>query len=245
MTQAMDENIGEFRAQKSQNMKSTQCIVAESVLSLFEAEESPVLIAVGGPGGTGKSSFSRQLAGCLPEASVLRLDDYKTSRSLRKEDGIFGAHPQANDMEMIEEHLAMLKSGLTIDKPVYNPETGCADRTESYHSAKFHIIDGEVSTYEAFRHIVDFFIFIDADLTTQLNTRLVRDVQSRNYSQEKALATFWGSNVREFFKYGIPTKKWADIVLFCQPDYSLEVVAVSPVVQEKMDILSCSIGISK
>lgn len=198
-------------------------VLADVIERYFKGTNGPCLIAVGGAGGTGKSTFSKKLAEVLKNAHVLRLDDYKTCRYFRKERGIFGAHPDANEMDLIGEHLAMIKSDLVIDKPVYCSEAGRAVNTEKYRPTRFNIIEGEVATYKEFSDIIDFHIFIDAHLDTQLQTRLTRDVLQRGYTKEKALATFHGSNINEFRKYGAGTKVWADVVLFCEKDYSLTI----------------------
>ncbi len=205
-------------------------IMAGIVSALFAEKHScqePALIAVGGPGGCGKSSFCRHLKKELKDAGVLSLDHYKTPRTVREKKGIFGPHPQANDMDLISEQLAMLKMGLSIAKPVYNPQLGYIDRTISFSPTKYIILDGEIASYPEFSGFIDFLIFIDSDLNTQLKTRFTRDITERGYSHKKAIATFVGSNLREFRHYGAPTKKKADIVLFCAGDYSLSIERVS------------------
>ena len=44
-------------------------------------ESDVYIVAIGGPGGTGKSTFSSNLTKYLKGCSVLTLDDYKTSRA--------------------------------------------------------------------------------------------------------------------------------------------------------------------
>lgn len=198
--------------------------VADIIIKFFESASEPLLIAVGGPGGTGKSSFSKGLAGALPDSSILRLDDYKRPRQYRQDRDIFGPHPDANEMGLIKNHLSLIKAGVTIDKPLYDPELGYADKTTPFEPDRFTIVDGEVATYEDFEEYIDFSVFIEADLMTQLNTRLTRDIYARGYTREKALATFFGSNMDEFLEFGAHTRTKADIVLNCDRDYSLQLI---------------------
>jgi uridine kinase len=213
----------ELNIEQKDGVRPVECVLADVICRYFKDSTDPCLIAVGGAGGTGKSTFSKKLSAVLKEASVLRLDDYKTCRYFRKDRGIFGAHPEANEMDLISEHLAMIKSGLVIDKPVYCSDAGRATKTEKYSPARFNIVEGEVATYKEFADIIDFHIFIDAHLDTQLQTRLNRDILQRGYTKEKAMATFVGSNINEFKKYGEGTKAWADVILFCDQDYSLTI----------------------
>ncbi|MBD3295771.1 MAG: hypothetical protein GF392_00195 [Candidatus Omnitrophica bacterium] len=200
--------------------------VGDEILKRYEKVSESVLIAVGGPGGTGKSSFSRALADKLEEAEVLKLDDYKTEREFRRQKGIFGPHPEANEMDLVHWHIEDIKNRRVFFKPVYDSRKGVIDLTEAYAPLKYNIIDGEISTCKRFREIIDVSIYIDAAFATQLNTRLTRDIQKRGYTLQKALATFFGSNVREFLKYGICGRDSADILLYCERDYSLEIMNV-------------------
>jgi len=217
----------DFKQSINSDVVSAECLLSDIISRYFKDTDTPRLIAVGGAGGTGKSTLSKKLATALGNTNILRLDDYKTCRNVRKGLGIFGPHPQANEMDLISEHLSMIKSNLVIDKPVYCSDVGRATKTEKFRPALFNIIEGEVSTYKEFSDIIDFHIFIDSDLDTQLQTRMSRDVQSRGYTSDKALETFVGSNIHEFEKYGSGTKAWADVILFCDRDYSLTISEIS------------------
>ncbi|MCF7669245.1 MAG: dihydrodipicolinate synthase family protein [Verrucomicrobia bacterium] len=213
-------------------------LVGELLLRHFNGFEGCISIAVGGPGGTGKSSFCRKLSEHLPDTRILNLDDYKTSRTARSQSGIFGAHPDANHIGTIIEHLECIKEGIAFDKPVYNQLTGVADKTERYIPARFNLLDGEISTYRQFRRYIDLSIFIDSDWKTQLNTRITRDIEQRGYTHEKAIATFLQSNLREFARYGAESKKWADIHLYCHHNYSIIIESLThELFQECEDLL--------
>lgn len=212
-------------------------IVRSIIKSEFANITSPVLIAVGGPGGTGKTTFSRELAEVLQDAAVLRLDDYKTPRSIRAAQNVFGAHPEANEMELLSKHFGMLKNGKALEKPVYNHDTGIADKVELFTPGKYIILDGEVSTYSEFAVYIDFSIFIDSNWKTQLHTRLNRDINDKNYDKEKAVATFLHSNIREFEEYGAGSKNSADIHIYCESDYRLTLESMSDVLFKKYDSL--------
>lgn len=214
-------------ALKNGHRRAPEQVTAELLQSLFQESGTPVLIAVGGPGGTGKSTFAKALASLLPDAKVLRLDDYKASRALRAERNIFGPHPDANKMELLQEHLTEMKAGRPFPKPVYDRATGEAPESTPFEAARFNILDGEIATYRDLRERVDFSIFIDSDWKTQLATRVERDIEARGYDREKAIATFLQSNLREFSEYGAESKKWADLHIYCDADYHLEIESVA------------------
>ena len=213
--------------------KPVDAILSDLLTEVFKGTSGPVLIAVGGPGGTGKSTLSKRLAKTLPDAMSIRLDDYKTPRQIRQGKNLFGAHPDANRMDLIRDHLGKLKEKQSIKKPVYDSRTGQADETITVRPGEFVVLDGEISTYAELREFIDFAIFIDSDWTTQLNTRISRDISARGYSREKAIATFLQSNLREFTKYGAESKKWADVHLYSHDDYHLEIESVSKAVFDR------------
>ncbi|NCD33935.1 MAG: hypothetical protein EOL87_11045 [Spartobacteria bacterium] len=200
---------------------------AQLIVKSLSMERNHHIISVGGPGGIGKSTFSQRLAEHLKNASVLHLDDYKRSRSSRAKECIFGAHPRANRIQLLLEHLRCISNGTPFEKPVYDSVRGVGDRTERFTPEKVVILDGEIASYSQFLPFIDFSIFIDAHWETQFATRLTRDTRHRGHSHAKAVSTFVHSNVREFGRYGAHTKKWADLLLFCLPDYQLIVDAVN------------------
>ena len=212
-------------------------LVHSIIISEFGGLEKNILIVVGGPGGTGKSTFSQELSEVLDDSSVVRLDDYKKPRQARASMNIFGAHPNANRMELMIQHFQLLSQGKSIEKPVYNYDTGEADSTESFTPGKYVILDGEVSTYREFEPYIDFSIFIDSDWQTQLHTRLVRDLDEKNYDKDKAINTFLHSNIREFEEYGASSKNMADVHIYCESDYRLTLESMSDKLYAKYNSL--------
>ncbi|MFN2351931.1 MAG: dihydrodipicolinate synthase family protein [Kiritimatiellia bacterium] len=215
--------------------------MADILRRQFDKHQGHVIVAIGGPGGTGKSTFAERLAQQLA-APVLRLDDYKTSRAIRQRSNLFGPHPAANKMDLIATHLSCLRKGHAFDKPVYDAGAGAALGTEKYTPSQWNIVEGEVATYEQFRDLVDFAIFIDADWRTQLATRLKRDINQRSYSLDKAIATFLHSNLREFSAHGAASKQWADVHLYCHENYQLSLESISLTLYENhRDLLDVAV----
>lgn len=217
--------------------RPVETLVAELIQTVFRDQPGPVIIAVGGPGGTGKTSFSQRLSGKLKDADVLHLDHYKTPREDRIQHKLYGSHPEANRLALIHAHLASIRSGAEFQAPVYNDETGVADTQILYRPRRFNILDGEISVYREFRDRIDFTIFIDSDWKTQLNTRLFRDIQDRGFSREKVIRIFLQSNLRDFVQFGAEAKNWADVHLYCESDYRLTIESVSQELYERFETL--------
>jgi uridine kinase len=201
-------------------------VIARALIKKFKGAKRPVLVAVGGPGGIGKSTFAAKLMKDLKDAVILPLDDYKKSRDERSRKNIYGPHPEANEVELVLSHLEKLRRGESVDKPIYCREKGKIHLFERFESAGFIIVEGEISTYREFHHLMDFSIFIDSHWKTQLNTRIRRDIEERGYTPKKAIASFLYSNLEEFAEYGEESRKWADVHIHCAEDYTLIIDAV-------------------
>jgi 4-hydroxy-tetrahydrodipicolinate synthase len=205
---------------------SPEKVIASVLIQYYNDSTKPVYVAVGGPGGSGKTTFAQKLASLLPDAAVLSLDNYKKSRKQRAEMGIWGPHPAANRLDLIVEHLIKLRAGNSVEVPIYDLESGDSPNTYTYRSVRFNIIEGEISTSSQIRDLIDFSIFIDSDFKTQLKTRLGRDMRERGHSYEKAVTNFLKSNIQEFQEYGAESKMWSDVHIYCHDDYNLVLEAV-------------------
>jgi dihydrodipicolinate synthase/N-acetylneuraminate lyase/uridine kinase len=206
--------------------QSAAVILAQYITSQFGSSEKPVLIAIGGPGGSGKTTFSGKLQERLEQCGVVHLDNYKTSRAERKRKNLTGPHPDANQMALVADHLTKIKTGESISVPQYDSDSGETSHHEEYIPRQITIVEGEISTYKDFRHLIDCSIFIDSDFKTQLSARLGRDMSQRGHSLKKAVTTFLNSNLSEFTMYGAESKQWTDIHLFCHDNYHVSIEAV-------------------
>jgi uridine kinase len=212
------------RAKKPEH--SCASTVAGALDKIFGRLGRPAVVAVGGPGGIGKSTFAAKLKALLADAEILKLDDYKTSREDRRRKNLHGPHPEANRFSLVRTHLEALRRGEAIEKPVYCRKKGGDGAFEQIRPARFIIAEGEISTYRELHDLVDFSVFIDSHWKTQLNTRITRDIEERGYSPEKAIEAFLHSNLREFAAHGAESKNWADVHVHCSEDYQLVIDAV-------------------
>jgi uridine kinase len=202
-------------------------ILADLIKSVASEQGHPFLVAIGGPGGSGKSTFAKKLSSQLkPHSRVLPLDEYKTPRRLRAKLNVFGPHPQANEMALMEKHVQCLSEGKHFDRPVYDKKLGRIHSKKSFRPRRITIVEGEVATFKPFRPYTHLSIFIDAHWKTLLKTRINRDITERGYDKEKAITTFLHSNLKEFQQYGADSKKHADIHIYCDEDYDLYIESI-------------------
>ncbi|MHB8620888.1 MAG: zeta toxin family protein, partial [Chloroflexota bacterium] len=87
----------------------------------------PVMVAVGGDSGSGKTTVARGLYTIFGEGNILNicLDDYHSmDRAAREEAGVTALNPIANNCDLMIEQLRDLRQGRTIVKPVYDHADG-------------------------------------------------------------------------------------------------------------------------
>ena len=199
---------------------SVECPGCAAALPLLHQASAtlgrPVLIGIGGPGGSGKSSFSLALARQLGDARLLPLDDYRKPRSERPP-GIFGSHPAGNRLDLLNDHLEDARNGRPFERPVFCRERGAAIETEAIFPARFIIADGEIAAHRELRPLFDVRILIMAGWTQQWRVRMGRDRSERSCSLRKALALFVLSNLRDYPLHATGSRSDAHLVLRRSP----------------------------
>ncbi|MDQ5832865.1 MAG: phosphoribulokinase, partial [Actinomycetota bacterium] len=105
----------------------------------------PVILGVVGDSGAGKTTITRGLVGILGEEQVTAVatDDYhRYDRAQRAERGITPLHPDCNYVDIISQHLALLRDGEPILKPVYQHADGTFGPPVYVSPKPFTIVEG-------------------------------------------------------------------------------------------------------
>ena len=182
---------------------------------LREAAESlarPVVIGIGGPGGSGKSSFAAKLAAHLGEARIVPLDDYRKPRAERPR-GIYGSHPEGNRIDVLKSHLESARKAQPFERPVFCRNRGAAIESETVHPARFIIADGEIAAHRALRDCFDIRILVLAGLPLQWRARMGRDRSERATSLRKAVTLFCISNLLDYPRFSTGMAREAHLIL--------------------------------
>ncbi len=184
-----------------------------------------VVIGVAGDSGCGKSTFLTRINDLFGEdfVTVICLDDYHSlDRYQRKEQKITALDPRANNFDLMYEQLKALKGGETIDKPIYNHETGLIDPPEKIEPNHVIVIEGLHPLYdERVRGLIDFSVYLDITDDVKIAWKIQRDMEERGHSYDDVLAAI-ESRRPDFEAYIEPQRGHADVVIQVLPTKLLE-----------------------
>ena len=182
----------------------------------------PIILGIVGDSAAGKTTLTKGIAQILGKdnVTVICTDDYhRYDRAQRAEMGISALHPDCNYLDIIEQHLALLRAGQAILKPIYNHSTGAFDPPEYIEPRQYVIVEGLLG-YST-RKMIDSYdvkTYLAPPESLRATWKIKRDTRKRGYSEEQVVAQL---NQREpdseaFIR---PQRKWADmIVSFYPPD---------------------------
>jgi len=186
----------------------------------------PIILGIVGDSAAGKTTLTRGIAQVLgeQEVTVICTDDYhRYDRRQRAEMAISALHPDCNYLDIMEQHLNLLRSGKPILKPIYNHNTGEFDIPEYISPSKFVIVEGLLGyATRGSRDCFDVKVYLAPPESLRAQWKIKRDTRKRGYTEEQVLEQLRKreNDSEEFIR---PQRKWSDIVVsFYPPDEKSE-----------------------
>lgn len=185
---------------------------------------SPVIIAIAGPSGSGKSLFAHtvveEVAGLRPGLSPLLIkeDAYYRDQStipLAERANVNYDHPDALEQDLLQQHLNALRRGEAVNVPRYDyavhTRRAEVDRVEA---APVIIVEGILLlSHPGLREAFDIRFFMDTPLDICLLRRIARDQLERGRSLE-SISTQYQRTVRPMYQEFIaPSARYADMLI--------------------------------
>ena len=152
----------------------------------------PIILGIVGDSAAGKTTLTRGIAQVLgpDNVTVICTDDYhRYDRTQRAELGITALHPDCNYIDIMEQHLNLLRTGQPILKPIYSHKTGTFDPPEYVKPNKFVIVEGLLG-YAApgTRDCFDVKVYLAPPEWLRFKWKVKRDTMKRGYTEEQVLA---------------------------------------------------------
>jgi uridine kinase len=203
----------------------------------------PVMVGIAGGSGSGKTTLARGLA-VLTErhgSRIISQDHYYLGVPEGTHADLYNFDdPAALDLDLLAQHLQMLKRGRGIHMPQYNFSSHRRQvQAEWVVPAPLIIAEGLfLYTSAPLRESFDLRFFVDVPAEERLRRRIARDVAERGRAEEDVVRQFEGQVEPMYQRCILPTKHYADHVLSLpHPDESLyckKIVAMWGVIERSL-----------
>jgi phosphoribulokinase len=182
----------------------------------------PVILGVVGDSAAGKTTISRGLVRVLGEENVAHIctDDYhRYDRAQRAELGITPLHPDCNHLDIIAQHLAHIRRGEAILKPVYRHQDGTFGPPVYVRPERFTVIEGLFGYYlPEMRDVYDVRVYLNPPEELRRKWKVQRDCSRRGYTTDQVLAEL-DRREPDSEAFIRPQRRHADmLVSFLQPE---------------------------
>lgn len=150
--------------------------------------------------------------------SLIKLDSYYIERSSEPMEVRAAAnydHPDAFDWDLVNDHLAALTGGGSVEVPIYDYAIhDRSDRCEIVQATRVVVVEGILVLWEPrLRERFDLKIFVDTPADLRIIRRLRRDVAERGRTPESILDQYLAT-VRPSHELFIePSKRHADVIV--------------------------------
>src|SRR5712691_6061670 len=181
----------------------------------------PIMLCLVGDSGAGKSTLSNGCVELLGPDRVtdICLDDYHSlDRVGRAQHKITALHPDCNHLDLIAQHVALLRRGETIFKPVYDHTDGTFGPPEFVTPRPIVLVHGLHGLFTPeLRRQWDVSVFLDPDPELRVEWKIKRDTSHRGYTREQVLQQLEHRR-HDSESFVMPQRDQADIVIsFCPP----------------------------
>jgi phosphoribulokinase len=186
---------------------------------LEEEPLRPIILGVVGDSAAGKTTLTRGLVRILGEDQVTAVatDDYhRYDRKQRAERKITPLHPECNYLDIMAQHLRLLRQGQAILKPVYVHSDGSFGPPVYVDPKPFTIVEGLLGYHdENMRECYDVRVYLAPPEELRRKWKVRRDTSRRGYTTDAVLADLdrREPDSAEFIR---PQERYADVVISFQ-----------------------------
>jgi len=204
-------------------------------------KKPPVVIGVAGGTGSGKTTVAHVILERVGAHRITLLPQdayYKDLSHLppAQRAQMNFDHPDALEMDLMVEHLRMLREWKPIEMPVYDFTTHTR-RPETKHVEPNPVILVEgilVLADPRLRELMDVKLFVDTDADVRFIRRLKRDIEERGRTMESVIHQYLTTVRPMHLEFVEPTKRYADVII---PEGGFNQVAMDMVVARLGELL--------
>src|SRR6266568_8149933 len=176
----------------------------------------PIIMGIVGDSAAGKTTLSRGIVQILgsENVSVLCTDDYhRYNRQQRKDLGITPLNPECNYLDIMAQHLRLLRAGQAILKPHYDHKLGDFGPPQYIVPHHYLIVEGLLGMYwQEMRNAYSVRVYLDPPEELRWRWKIRRDTAKRGYTEEEVLREL-AIREHDSAKYIRPQRDNADVVV--------------------------------
>ncbi|XP_027918209.1 uridine kinase-like protein 1, chloroplastic [Vigna unguiculata] len=185
------------------------------------SSHQPFIIGVSGGTASGKTTVCDIIVQQLQDHRVVLLSQdsfYRglTNEELKRVHEYNFDHPNAFDTDQLVETLGQLKSGQSVQIPIYDFKLHqrSNDRSRQVNGSDVIIMEGILVFHEQrVRNMMNMKIFVDADPDVRLARRIKRDTVERGRDVQSVLEQYAKFVKPAYEDFILPSKKYADIII--------------------------------
>jgi len=204
--------------------------LVDSIREKMTQGKDNVVVEIAGGSASGKTSTVADMVKKVfgNEALILSADDYYRGKTFmdaeaKKGNVLNWDQPEALNLDLFRQHLAQLKSGEPIEKPIYDMKVSEPTSTVEVAPKKTIIVEGLFVLDEKLKDEGDIKVFVDTGIHGRIIRRLLRDIQRTGQKPADILKYFAQVVEPIHEKYIESTKKNADLII--NNEYSPQIEA--------------------
>ena len=177
-------------------------------------------LGVAGGSGSGKTTVARAILESVGSKHIafLAQDSYYRDIDWDTPDALLHHnfdHPRSLDNDLLIDHVRELKSGLSVEVPIYDMVTHSRRaETRRVDPRPVILLEGILLLAEPrLRELIDFKIFVDTDADVRLMRRLRRDMNRRGRTLDDVLRQYAETVRPMHLEFVEPSKRWADVIV--------------------------------
>ncbi|XP_042502083.1 uridine kinase-like protein 1, chloroplastic isoform X1 [Macadamia integrifolia] len=207
----------------SQSASSSPRSASSAAATSTEANfpKQPFVIGVSGGTASGKTTVCDMIIQQLHDHRVVLVNQDSFYRGLTPEEServheYNFDHPDAFDTEQLLECVGILKSGHSVQVPIYDFKNHrrCSDSFRQVNASDVIILEGILVFHDPrVRNLMNLKIFVDTDADVRLARRIRRDTVERGRDVNSVLEQYGKFVKPAFDDFVLPSKKYADVII--------------------------------